>query len=98
MPAAWRDRAIRECDGGLQLLADLAGWPVAAGAPVTLCRDLMEASTHAAAAVDWFRSYLAGREAADETRYAAGHGLLALLLRRGTVQAPVAQDRAEAPA
>ena len=83
VPAAWRDRAIRECDGGLQLLADLAGWPVAAGAPVTLCRDLMEASTHAAAAVDWFRSYLAGREAADETRYAAGHGLLALLLRRG---------------
>jgi hypothetical protein len=83
LPAAWRDRAIRECEGGLLLLADLAGWPVAAGASLALCRDLQAASTHAAAAVDWFRSYLAGRAAAPEARYAAGHGLLSLLVRRG---------------
>jgi hypothetical protein len=83
MQAAWRDRAIRECEGGMLLLADLAGWPVAAGAPLSLCRDLQVASTHASAAVDWFRSYLAGRESAAETRYAAGHGLLALAVRRG---------------
>jgi hypothetical protein len=83
MPAAWRNRAIRECEGGLLLLADLAGWPVAAGASLALCRDLQTAATHAAAAVDWFRSYLAGRADAPESRYAAGHGLLALLVRRG---------------
>lgn len=83
LPAAWRDRAIRECEGGLLLLADLAGWPVADGAPLSLCRDLQAASTHAAAAVDWFRSSLASRDAAEETRYAGGHGLLALLVRRG---------------
>lgn len=83
MPAAWRDRAMRECEGGLLLLADLAGWPVSSGAPLALCRDLQAAATHAAAAVEWFRSYLAAREAAPETRYAAGHGVLALLVRRG---------------
>jgi hypothetical protein len=83
MPAAWRDRAMRECEGGMLLLADLAGWPVSAGAPVSLCRDLQAAATHAAAAVEWFRSYLAARESAPESRYAAGHGLLALLIRRG---------------
>jgi hypothetical protein len=83
MPAAWRDRAIRECDGGVLLLADLAGWPVAGGAPVSLCRELQEAATHAAAAVEWFRAYLTARPDAPMTRYAAGHGLLATLIRRG---------------
>ena len=83
MPAAWRDRAMRECDGGLLLLADLSGWAVASGAPVSLCRDFQEAATHAAAAVEWFRSFLAGRAGAPAARYAAGHGLLALLIRRG---------------
>ncbi len=81
LPGAWRDRAVRECDGGVLLLADLAGWPVAAGAPVALCRELQAAAAHASAALDWFRSNVAGREAS--TRYAAGHGLLALLVRRG---------------
>ena len=83
MPAAWRDRAIRECDGGVLLLADLAGWPVAAGVPVSLCRELQEAAAHAAAAVEWFRAYLGTRPDAPGTRYAAGHGLLATLIRRG---------------
>ena len=83
MPAAWRDRAIRECDAGVLLLADLAGWPVASGAPVTLCRELQDAATHATAAVEWFRAYLAARPDAPTTRYAAGHGLLATLIRRG---------------
>ena len=83
MPAAWRDRAIRECDGGVLLLADLAGWPVAAGAPVSLCRELQETATHASAAVEWFRAYLAARPDAPVTRYASGHGLLATLIRRG---------------
>ena len=81
--AAWRDRAIRECDGGVLLLADLAGWPVAAGAPVSLCRELQETATHASAAVEWFRAYLAARPDAPPARYAAGHGMLALLIRRG---------------
>jgi hypothetical protein len=83
MPAAWRDRALRECEGGLLLLADLSGWPVSGGAPVSLCRELQEAATHAAAAIEWFRSYLAGRGEAPVSRYAVGHGLLALLIRRG---------------
>jgi hypothetical protein len=83
MPAAWRDRAMRECEGGLLLLADLSGWAVGSGAPVALCRDLQESATHAAAAIEWFRSYLAARDAAPANRYAAGHGLLALLIRRG---------------
>ena len=83
LPAAWRDRAIRECDGGVLLLADLAGWPVAAGAPVSLCRELQETATHASAAVEWFRAYLAARPDAPPARYAAGHGMLALLVRRG---------------
>lgn len=83
MPEAWRDRAMRECEGGLLLLGDLSGWPVAAGAPVSLCRDLQDVATHAAAAVEWYRSWLAARPAAPAARYAAGHGLLALLVRRG---------------
>lgn len=83
MPAAWRDRAMRECEGGLLLLADLSGWAVGTGAPVSLCRDLQESATHAAAAIEWFRSYLAARPAAPDARYAAGQGLLALLIRRG---------------
>jgi hypothetical protein len=83
MRAAWRDRAIRECEGGLLLLADLANWPVAGGAPVTLCRELQEAAAHASAAVEWFRSYLAARPDAEPHRYAAGHGLLSTLIRRG---------------
>jgi hypothetical protein len=83
LPAAWRDRAMKECEGGALLLADLASWPVAGGAPVGLCRELQAAATHAAAAVEWFRSYLAARPASDNARYAAGHGLLALLVRRG---------------
>jgi hypothetical protein len=83
MPAAWRDRAVRECEGGLLLLADLAGWPVAGGAPVTLCREFQEAATHATAAVEWFRAWLAARPDAPQTRYACGHGLLAAIIRRG---------------
>jgi hypothetical protein len=83
MLAAWRDRAIRECEGGLLLLADLAGWPVAGGAPVALCREFQQAAEHASAAVEWFRSYLSARPEAPETHYAAGHGLLATLVRRG---------------
>jgi hypothetical protein len=83
MPAAWRDRAVRECEGGLLLLADLPGWPVTAGAPVTLCRQLQEAAAHAGAALEWFRAYLAARRPAPASRYAAGHGLLELLVRRG---------------
>ena len=83
MPEAWRDQAMRESDGGLVLLADLSGWAVGSGAPVSLCRDLQNAATHAAAAVEWYRSWLTGRPAAPASRYAAGHGLLALLIRRG---------------
>lgn len=83
MPEAWRDRAVRECQGGLFLLADLSGWAVAGGVPVSLCRDLKDAATHAAAAVEWFRSWLASLPPAPAARYAAGHGLLALLIRRG---------------
>lgn len=83
LPAAWRDRTVRDCDGGLLLLADLTGWPVAEGVPVALCRALQDAAGHAAAAVDWFRAWVAGRPDADEARYAAGHGLLDLTIRRG---------------
>jgi hypothetical protein len=83
MLAAWRDRAMRESEGGLLLLADLAGWPVAGGAPVALCREFQQAAEHASAAVEWFRSYLSARPEAPATRYAAGHGLLATLVRRG---------------
>jgi hypothetical protein len=96
---AWRDRAIRECDGGVLLLADLAGWPVAGGAPVTLCRELQEAATHASAAVDWFRAWLAARPDAPAARYACGHGLLALLIRRGHwCDAPIERLQHEARA
>jgi hypothetical protein len=83
LPAAWRERAMRECEGGMLLLADLSGWPVAGGVPVSLCRSLQDAAGHASAAVEWFRAYLAARPNAPETRYAAGHRMLALLVRRG---------------
>ena len=63
MPEAWRDQAMRESDGGLVLLADLSGWAVGSGAPVSLCRDLQNAATHAAAAVEWYRSWLTGPSA-----------------------------------
>ncbi|HEX6316306.1 MAG TPA: DUF885 family protein [Gemmatimonadaceae bacterium] len=83
LPAAWRARAMRECEGGMLLLADLSGWPVAGGVPVSLCRELQDAAGHASAALEWFRAYLAARPEAPETRYAAGHWMLALLVRRG---------------
>lgn len=99
MPSAWRDRAMRECEGGLLLLADIAGWPVSGGASVSLCRDLQEAATHAAAAVEWFRSYLAGLGAAPVNRYALGHSSLALLVRRGHwCDVPIERLRHEARA
>ena len=65
------------------LLADLTSWPVSAGAPLAQCRQLQEAATHASAALDWFRAWLAARAPAPGSRYAAGHGLLELLIRRG---------------
>jgi len=83
MPGAWRDRAVRECEGGMLLLADLASWPVGAGVPLALCRQLQEAATHASAALEWFRAWLATRKPAPASRYAVGHGLLELAIRRG---------------
>ncbi len=82
VPEAWRDRAVRDCSAGLDLLADLAGWPVVEKAPVSLCRALQDAATHAAAAVDWYRAYVAERPPAETSRYAAGSGLLDVTLRR----------------
>jgi hypothetical protein len=83
MPVAWRDRAVRECEGGILLLSDLTSWPVSAGMSLALCRQLQEAATHASATLDWFRAWLAARAPAPDNRYAAGHGLLELLIRRG---------------
>jgi len=99
MPAAWRDRAVRDCMAGLDLLADLAAWPVAEQAPVALCRAFQDAATHASAAIDWYRAYVASRPEAPSSRYAAGPGLLDLTLRRGHwCERPVEQLRHEARA
>jgi hypothetical protein len=99
VPVAWRERAVRDCDGGLLLLADLPGWPVAMQAPLALCRALQDAATEAAAAVDWFRAFVAARPDAPVTRYAAGHGLLDLTIRRGHwCDRPVERLRHEARA
>ena len=99
LPATWRERAVRVCDGGLLLLADLAGWPVSEQAPVPLCRAFQDAATHASAALDWFRAYVAARANDVATRYAAGHGLLDLTLRRGHwCDRPVERLRHEARA
>jgi hypothetical protein len=99
VPAAWRDRTVRTCDGGLALLADLAGWPVAGGAPVAQCRAFQEAARHAAAAVDWYRAWVGGRPDASVTRYAAGEALLDLVARRAHgAERPVEAMRHEARA
>lgn len=99
MPAAWRDRAVRDCDAGVDLLADLAAWPVSEQAPVTLCRAFQDAATHASAALDWYRAYVASRPDAPQARYAAGGGLLDLTLRRGYwCDRPLEQLRHEARA
>jgi hypothetical protein len=83
VPATWRSRAMRECDGGLLLLDDLAGWPVAGGAPVALCRELKNALEQARAAVEWFRAWLGQVPDAPHSRYAVGTGALSLMVRRG---------------
>lgn len=99
MPAAWRDRTRRMCDGGVDLLADLAQWPVAGGAPVSLCRAFQEAASHAAAAVDWYRAWVAGRDEATSPRYAAGTGFLGAVIRRAHwCERPVEALRHEARA
>jgi hypothetical protein len=99
VPPSWRDRAVRTCDGGLALLADLAGWAVGGGAAVSLCRALQDAGVHAAAAVDWYRAWVAGREYAPSTRYAAGGSLLDTIARRAHgAERPVEAMRHEARA
>jgi hypothetical protein len=99
VPASWRDRAVRTCDGGLALLADLAGWAVGGGAAVSQCRALQDAGVHASAAVDWYRAWVAGREHAPSTRYAAGGSLLDTIARRAHgAEQPVEAMRHEARA
>jgi hypothetical protein len=99
VPAAWRDLAVRACDGGVALLADLAGWPVAGGAPVAQCRAFQDAASHATAAVDWYRAWVAAREEASPTRYAAGGSFLDTIVRRGHgAERPVEAMRHEARA
>lgn len=81
-PAAWTERAARECTGAIAFLTGGVG---------ILARDLgvdapafSEAARSAAAAFDDLRSHLTNELAGRDTgRYACGADAFALLLRRG---------------
>jgi hypothetical protein len=83
LPEAWRERALREIEGGRLLLARVGEWGATENLPASLQHDLARAVPLAAEALAWFGRHLQARPAAPAARYAAGGVMLELLLRRG---------------
>ena len=86
MPAAWRDRAVRECEGVARLLDDgLPRWPEVEPIPAPLMERLITASRHARAAVEDFKHWLTSGAAVADPDGGCGSGALLFdtLLARG---------------
>lgn len=83
IPDAWRERVLRECEGGRLLLDQVEPWLEAEGAPHSVRSDARVGLTVARESLFWFTAFVKGLRSAPETRYAAGPPLLELLIRRG---------------
>ncbi len=83
VPAAWKERAVRECEAGADLMEDLSGWLATERAPDGVRRDFARAAASATLALREYAAWLSGRPDASPVRYGAGEELLQLLIRRG---------------
>jgi hypothetical protein len=82
VPDQWRAKALKECDGADRVFGDgLRRWLALESLPADA---IVKASERARAAVDDFRRWLTTDAGfAGDDRYAAGSGLLDLLITRG---------------
>lgn len=83
IPDLWRERALRECDGGRILLASFSRWTAGETLPDALRSDLDRARVVAGEALEWFRSFVTGLTSAPLERCAVGAVFIDLLVRRG---------------
>jgi len=86
IPAPWRDRAVRECDGVARLLDEgLPHWPDVESIAAPVMERVFSASRHARAAVETFRTWLMNGApiASSEERLGCGAALFDTLLVRG---------------
>ncbi len=79
VPQAWLDRALRECDGGLDLIADVAAWAAVGNADHKRDSVVKDAT----AALTKFATTLRTCRVAPPSSYGAGESMLELLVRRG---------------
>jgi hypothetical protein len=83
IPQAWRDRVLRECEGGLILLGQVEDWLDAEGARETIRSDAHVGLTVARESLVWFDSFVRSLRDAPANRSMVGQPFLELLLRRG---------------
>ena len=83
IPTAWRERALRECEGATILLRD--GLPIWFGAASDgAATEALAAVPAAVAAISAYERWLrADARIDEENRVAAGESMLAMLVRRG---------------
>ncbi len=84
-PAAWKERALRDVQGGNLLFgASLLRWIAQVAPDPTVAEDAQRAGIDADKALSAFGSWIAkSLRTAPEARYSAGAGMLELLLARG---------------
>lgn len=82
LPEAWRERALRECQGGALLLARLGDWAEHEGVGDAARGALLRAGEVAAQALAGFRDFVAAMPA-SANGYSAGRSFIDLLVRRG---------------
>ncbi len=81
--AAWTERALRDCQGGVLLLsAGVPRWIAAAALPASLADDLRSATAGACAAVSDFAEWLQTRPSAPASVASCGESHFQLLLER----------------
>jgi hypothetical protein len=83
IPEAWRERVLRECEGGQILLGQIEPWLEAEGAPASIRSDATVGLALARESLAWLDTFVRGLRSAPEQRYAAGSPLMELLVRRG---------------
>lgn len=97
IPVAWRERAERECDAGMDLVAGIVSW-VSAEQPGSR-EPMHEAGRHASVALHRFKDDLQRRQEAPDERYAIGEDRLPLIARHGHwCETPIEDLRREAKA
>jgi hypothetical protein len=81
----WRERVLRECDGGQLLLNQIEAWLEAENAPASIRADARVGVAVARESLAWFRSLTLSLPVptVHDTHYAAGPPFLDALLRRG---------------